>query len=117
MLPAGCASAAGGAARRLRVSVTMHPMALHHMVESSSLKGRGDWVFYHRPRMGFHSKRQSLTLGFSRWEWRERRRSGRYSQSAANPCSAEPWAGIVLGNVLPCLLLSPPMVAPAGHED
>jgi hypothetical protein len=31
-----CASAAGGTVSRLRMSVTMHPMALHHMGFSSS---------------------------------------------------------------------------------
>jgi hypothetical protein len=35
IFPAGCAVAASGAASRLRMSVTMHPMALHHMVVSS----------------------------------------------------------------------------------
>src|SRR5262245_13451200 len=33
----GCASAASAAARRLRVSVTIHPTALHHMVISFGL--------------------------------------------------------------------------------
>jgi hypothetical protein len=35
IFPAGGAVAASGAASRLRMSVTMHPMALHHMVVSS----------------------------------------------------------------------------------
>jgi hypothetical protein len=33
----GCASAASGAARKLRVSVRIHPTALYHMVVSFSL--------------------------------------------------------------------------------
>jgi hypothetical protein len=28
----GCASVASGTTRKLRISMTMHPMALHHMV-------------------------------------------------------------------------------------
>jgi hypothetical protein len=35
--PAGCALAASGAVSRLRMSVTMHPTALYHMVVSFSL--------------------------------------------------------------------------------
>ena len=35
IVPCGCAVVARGATRRLRMSVTMHPTALHHMVVSS----------------------------------------------------------------------------------
>src|SRR5262245_10156831 len=36
-----CAAAVSGAVSRLRVSVTMHPTALHHMVASSSWSHAG----------------------------------------------------------------------------
>jgi hypothetical protein len=39
-----CAWAAGGTVSRLRMSVTMHPMALHHMGFSSS-QPHADFLF------------------------------------------------------------------------
>jgi hypothetical protein len=46
----GCAAAAGGAARKLRVSVTMHPTTLYHMVVSFSLMPT--FVFPAKPNNG-----------------------------------------------------------------
>src|SRR5438093_13721551 len=48
----GCASAASGAARRLRVSVTRHPTALYHMVVSFSLMPT--FIFPAKPNAGAH---------------------------------------------------------------
>src|SRR5207247_426794 len=54
-----------------------------------------------------HNRR---TLGFSRWEWPERGTSGGYSQSAANPCSAQlvREARLLLWALSPACLHVPP---------
>src|SRR6266446_7509225 len=51
----GCASAASGAARKLRVSVRIHPTALYHMVVSFSLMPT--FVFPAKPNAALHLHR------------------------------------------------------------